>query len=138
MTTGRPPAELLFGRNIRFPIDLVLPDPRRKQLQAQAAQQRAQESSNPIWIFKKGDLVFARWYQDHLKWRAGEVIEQTGPVSYNVQVGNELVHKHIDQLRERNVKPASRTFNEETEEEDKAAIEDFNTERGNYAASLLD
>ena len=123
-TTGRPPAELLFNRNIRAPIDLVLPKTRRKPLQAQAAQQRAHDSASDERDFNEGDLVFARWYHGPSKWRAGEVIERTGPLSYDVQVGNELVHKHVDQLLNRRAYPPARAFNEEIAEENGGAIKE--------------
>lgn len=124
-TTGRPPAELLFGRNIRAPIDLVYPDLRRKPLQAQAAQQRAHDSTTRILEFNEGDAVFARWYHDPAKWRAGIILKQTGPLSYEVQVGNELVHKHVDQLLQRNDKPIGRTHEEEMATEDQAIMEGY-------------
>ena len=128
-TTGRPPAELLFNRNIRAPIDLVLPDTRRKPLQAQAAQQRAHESAQDVGEFDVGDLVFARWYHGLSKWRAGEIIRRTGPLSYDVQVGNELILKHVDQLIRRRSHPPARTFNEELAEEDRGAIEESGRNR---------
>ena len=123
-TTGRPPAELLFGRNIRTPLDLVLPDPRRQPLQAQAAQKKAHDFTSKSRQFNEGDLVFARWYVGPAKWRAGTIIRQTGPLSYNVQVGTELVHKHVDQLLARNSNPPAQTHDEEVAAKDQVIIEE--------------
>ena len=35
------------------------------------------------------------------KWLSGIIAEQTGPVSFNVEVDDKLLHRHADQLHYR-------------------------------------
>lgn len=73
----------------------------------------------------KSYSVFARSYHGLASWRAGGVIRQTKPLSYEVNVGNQLVHKHVDKINERRTNPIARTLNEELAEEDLLAIKEF-------------
>jgi hypothetical protein len=49
--------------------------------------------------FEVGDTVYVRYYIGSRKWRFGVVSARTGPLSYNVQVGQEIVHRHVSQMR---------------------------------------
>ena len=46
-------------------------------------------------------------------------------MGYEVQVGNELVQRHIEQLRERFVSIKSRTFEEEQEQDNRDALNSY-------------
>jgi hypothetical protein len=51
--------------------------------------------------FKPRQPVWVRFYSGARKWRAGKIIQQTGPLSYDVEVGRECHSRHTDQLRAR-------------------------------------
>ena len=48
--------------------------------------------------FKEGQPVFARHYIGPRKWVGGIIAKQTGPLSYQVQIGNQLASRHASQL----------------------------------------
>ena len=50
--------------------------------------------------FKVGETVMARNYGRGQKWKAGVVVKQSGPVSYQVKVGDLLWCRHVDQILE--------------------------------------
>ena len=124
-TTGRPPAELFFQRNIRAPIDLVVPSIHDHVDKMLAGEQFTRDGRADLRSFQIGAEVFARWYQGPLKWRAGLIVRRSGPMGYEVQVGNELVQRHIEQLRERFVSIKSRTFEEEQEQDNRDALNSY-------------
>ena len=47
------------------------------------------EQRQPLWV---------RFYNGPHKWRSGVVRSVTGPLSYDVQVGNQMHSRHADQL----------------------------------------
>ena len=94
--TGRSPAELLFGRQLRTRLDLLRPSlddtvRDRQQTQVEAA-------GGAVRQFRVGDAVWARNYSGSSRWRSGRVVSQTGPVSYEVDVGEVIWSRHVDQL----------------------------------------
>ena len=48
--------------------------------------------------FDIGETVLARNLREGPKWLAGTIIERTGPVSYRVQVNEQVWRRHTDQL----------------------------------------
>ncbi|XP_015772339.1 PREDICTED: uncharacterized protein LOC107350612 [Acropora digitifera] len=47
-----------------------------------------------------GDSVMSRDYQGDLKWRAGVIVNKTGPLMYEVEVAPGIIWlQHIDQLK---------------------------------------
>ncbi|KAF0300059.1 uncharacterized protein FJT64_027342 [Amphibalanus amphitrite] len=94
--TGRSPAEMMFGRNVRTRLDMLRPDPMdrfrdQQQRQREAAGGRHRE-------LNIGDTVWARCYSGPQKWRLGTVAARTGPVSYEIAVADALWSRHVDQL----------------------------------------
>lgn len=85
-TTGRSPSELLFGRTFRTTIDLLHPSLERTVAQHQ--QRQLAEHGHRSQDFLVGQRVFARQYRGPNKWSEGLIARQTGPVSYDVQVGS--------------------------------------------------
>lgn len=51
--------------------------------------------------FAVGEAVFPRNSLSRYRHKAGVIFRHTGPVSYNVQVGNGVEHRHALQLRRR-------------------------------------
>ena len=95
VTTGRSPAELLYGRNLRTRFDLLRPD--RTQMVSEYQQRMAGTAGGSRRSFGLGEDVWARSFSGP-KWRRGRVAAQTGPVSYEVDVGDACWSRHADQL----------------------------------------
>ena len=84
-TTGKIPAEMMFGRKIRTRLDLLHPtsDATRKA----NFQTDSQTGSNQKKLrkFEVGTPVWMRNYLGKPKWMSGIVIAKTGPVSYKIR-----------------------------------------------------
>ena len=96
--TGRSPAEMMLGRNVRTRLDLLRPDPEEKMREQQQRQWSSAGGPRPLRSFSLGDSVWARNYSGPQKWRRGTVAARTGPVSYEVDVGDALWSRHVDQM----------------------------------------
>ena len=94
--TGRPPAEVMFGRPIRTRLDLLHPSITR-DIEDSRQDQREAAGGRPRQ-FQVGQTVWARTYAGPRRWRRGEVIGVTGPVSYQVNVGEAVWARHANQL----------------------------------------
>ena len=55
--------------------------------------------------FVPGDLVLVRNFGKGDRWLEGSVFKRTGAVDYEVLVSQELLHRHVDQMRGRSVGP---------------------------------
>lgn len=92
-TTGDSPAKLMFGRNLRSRLDLILPSPKTENNESNEIKLRRQ--------FKVDDKVMVRWYSAKgISWVFGRVRERIGNVMYKVYVPNKHVTciRHINQL----------------------------------------
>jgi hypothetical protein len=97
-STGRAPSDIIFGRPLRTIFDQLKPDIFRNMDTAQQKQKAAYDKgakekyfveNQPVWVnnpTEKGSLP-------------GEVMKQTGPYSYIVNVNGQQKRKHADQLR---------------------------------------
>ena len=96
--TGRSPAEMLLGRNVRTNLDLLKPDVSVKQREEKLRQwQTAGGRTRP---FTLGDHVWTRAYGGAAKWVRGIIMDRTGPLSFEVDVGGRSAwSRHADQLR---------------------------------------
>ncbi|CAB3249944.1 unnamed protein product [Arctia plantaginis] len=98
-STGVSPAVLLTGRRMRMRLDALRPDVAQV---ARKAQQRqiANAGGTPQPSILLGEPVLARDYSvGKNKWSNGTVTEQTGPVSYRVNMGNGVEwRRHRDQV----------------------------------------
>ena len=99
-TTGETPAKLLMGRQLRSHLSLLHPDLERKVANAQERQKRQYDKNAHERNFETGDPVLARNYSGQNRWIPGTVLERTGPVSARVQIGDTVVRRHNDQLRQ--------------------------------------
>ncbi|XP_022825572.1 uncharacterized protein K02A2.6-like [Spodoptera litura] len=97
-TTGVSPAVALQGRRLRGRLDALRPD---VSTVVRAAQERqvAAAGGTPR-ILAPADAVLARDYTARgEKWVPGTIVEQTGPVSYKVDIGRgENLRRHVDQI----------------------------------------
>ena len=99
-TTGRPPAELLMGRQIRCRLDLLKPDLEAKVRDRQEKMKENHDQSARERSFSDGDMVYAHNYAPGNKWMRGHIMEHTGPVSCVVQLEDgRRWRRHYDQLR---------------------------------------
>ncbi len=85
---------MLYGRQIRSRLDYLLPD---VATHVKSKQTPDQVKSS----FSDGSTVWVRNYSGPDKWKAGVVLRQLGPVTFEVQVGTQLYHRHVGQLRPR-------------------------------------
>ena len=82
-TTGKTPAELIFGRRIRTRLDLIHPT------QTTKSQKKKSPRSENSRELKVGDAVWMRNYTGRDKWVSGMVISKSGPLSYVIQAHTE-------------------------------------------------
>ena len=106
-TTGVRPAELLLRHPLRTRLDLLRPSLRNRVLSKQADQKRCHDAHTKFREFEVGQNVLVRNLRGGPKWVPGTVLEQTGPVSYQVQVSDHVWRRHIDQLLEHNTSSPS-------------------------------
>ncbi|XP_055614238.1 uncharacterized protein K02A2.6-like [Uranotaenia lowii] len=89
-TTGYSPSMIVFGRQIRSRLDLMIPsnDPKASEIQGK------------IREFTVGSRVSAREYLHENKWEFGYIKERIGKLHYSVYLDDGRVwRRHIDQLR---------------------------------------
>ncbi|CAH2208505.1 jg526 [Pararge aegeria aegeria] len=100
-TTGVAPAVALIGRRLRGRLDILRPDVASRVRSKQLVQiERAGGTQREV---QRGDNVFIRNYgRDKTKWVEGQVSDQVGPSSFEVNVPHGTVRRHIDQI----IKPA--------------------------------
>ncbi|XP_043502770.1 uncharacterized protein K02A2.6-like [Polistes fuscatus] len=97
------PAELLMGRKLQTVLDAIRPD-RSTHATTRGSKRVSWEprvESEPSRAFTIGASVFARNFGQGSNWMPGEILQQTGPVTYEVRVGDSIIRRHIDQLRHR-------------------------------------
>ena len=100
-TTGQSPASLFLGRPIRTRFDLLHPEFERKMRGEQARRKQKHDAHTRFRKFAVGDKVMIRDGQDKSLWRPGTVMEQRGPVLYQVQLESGVIqHRHVDHLCE--------------------------------------
>ncbi|KAG7303181.1 hypothetical protein JYU34_011642 [Plutella xylostella] len=91
--TGESPAKLMFGRNLRSRLDLILP--KEDKITCVNKQPLSKRK------FTEGDTVWVRWYSSRKGfWKKGIVKEILGNRMYSVYILdiNEVCVRHIDQL----------------------------------------
>ena len=108
---------------------MLKPDIRKHVLEKQCATGQIQRQ---LRTFSVGHKVLARDYRgNNQKWQPGEVLSQSGPLSYTVRVGPDMVwRRHIDQLRDATAKnpPAKSVTHEDSDEFQRSAPDDFDTD----------
>ena len=108
--TGKTPAVLLTGRNIRTRLDILKPN-LRKRVEDKQQDQELRSIHSPARKLELGQAVVARNYRAGNKWVPGIITAHSGPLSYEVKVApNTVWRRHVDQLRESAVTP---NFNKE-------------------------
>ncbi len=103
-TTGVPPSELLMGKRLRSTLDQLLPSVAQRVERSQAKQKQGHDCHAKSRLFQLGDAVSVRGFGTGLgkspNWLAGSVLEQTGPLSFQIELEDgRLVRRHIDHIR---------------------------------------
>ena len=98
-TTGVTPAELMFGRRLRSPLDNVRPDLDKKHRQNQEKQKQAHDRRARHREFQVGDSVYAKNYGSGNAWLPGKVTAVHGSMLVTVKLlDGRSVCKHFDQF----------------------------------------
>ena len=114
-TTGRSPAQIIFGRALRTRLSFVLPcmsERVREQLQPQ------EELAVPR-VFSQGACVWIRDFRPNApcKWMPGTVLSSVGPLHYTVSTQGGFQRKaHIDHLLRRSESSDFMDVSQENEE----------------------
>ncbi|KAF4518755.1 hypothetical protein B566_EDAN006159 [Ephemera danica] len=97
--TGRTPAELMFGRNVRTLLDRLHPYTAPQNVSRDAEAQQAM-ISQPSRVFAENDVVWYRNYRGNPKWLKGTVIKVMGPRNYEICTDSgDNISRHVDQMR---------------------------------------
>ena len=98
-STGVSPAEIMFGRRLRTPLDAIRPNIGNT---AQQKQENWPRGHARIRDFIVGDLVYVKNYASGPTWLPGRINEKCRNVTFEVVLDNgHCVRKHIDQLLSR-------------------------------------
>ena len=104
-TTDTAPAQLLMGRKLRSPLDLLKPDLQGRVEREQEHQKQSHDQHSQVRAFQLEELVFMRNFgQDSSAqpWLPGHIVSSSGPLSYTVQLPDgRTFRRHIDHIRKR-------------------------------------
>ena len=101
-STGSSPSELMWGRKLRSHLDLLRPDDKRKEQQAQDWQQQSHDAHSAVRQFTVEDCVYARNYSTGPMWLPGRVVGLQGTAMFRIRLGDgHTIVRHLDQLRPR-------------------------------------
>ncbi|XP_058128391.1 uncharacterized protein K02A2.6-like [Anopheles ziemanni] len=88
--TGKSPSMLVFGRQIRSRLDLMLP-----------TSDKSNKEGLEVRQFQVGDRVRVRDFLSHDKWKFGRIAERVGKLRYNVHLDDGRIwERHIDHISE--------------------------------------
>ena len=94
-STGKSPAEMLFGRPFKSPLESVKS---KTSLCPKLNDEKVQEH---VPSFQVEDAVYARNFGKGRPWVEGKIAEVLGPRNYKVMIqgyGNMFWKRHVDQL----------------------------------------
>ena len=91
-----------MGRALRTRLDVLRPSLESKVCLKQTKQKQSHDLHCRTRGFKAGDTVWIRDFRGTDKWKSGVIVEESGPVSYMIEVQDGSVHKrHVDHIRHR-------------------------------------
>ena len=113
-TTGLSPAELFLKRPLRTRLDVMRPTVEDRVISKQEEQRKCHDKHARGRNLEEGEAVLVRQFRNGPKWIRGTVQKKRGPVSYEVKVGNQVWHRHANQLlRDRGAAGAETGLEEE-------------------------
>ena len=99
-TTNRSPSQLFLGRPLRTRLDLLRPNVSSQVLGKQASQKLHHDLHSKSRDFVPGQIVMVRDYRPNTdRWVRGKIVNQLGPVTYEVNIQGKVAKRHVDQLR---------------------------------------
>ena len=99
-TTGVSPAELLLGRRPRTCLDLLRPNAAERVEERQQKQKAQHDHRARSRTFRVGDAIFLKNFGAGQRWLPGQIVEMTGPVSFQVLLEDGRRKRcHQDQLQ---------------------------------------
>ncbi|CAG2195305.1 unnamed protein product [Mytilus edulis] len=102
---SRLPSELLMKRKLKSRLDLVFPNIEKRVQERQQKQKHYHDKKSVNRQINVGQGVFARNFAigSKIKWIPGEVIKQSGPLSFHIKLQDgRVIRRHIDHIRVRN------------------------------------
>ena len=119
-TTGRTPASLFLGRELRTRLSLLRPNVGEKVMDSQAKQKVTHDAHVQFREFYPGDRVLVKDLRKEDTWWPGSVAERSGPRSYVVVLNDGRVWKrHVDHLRRDSMDRAVTDLSREMKSQDK-------------------
>lgn len=91
-TTGETPAKLMFGRNLRSRLDLIVPSNESRVASSVVPGKRN---------FVIGDVVWTRWYSARREtWQLGKIKDKVGNKMYSILIIDldQYCIRHVDQI----------------------------------------
>ena len=120
-TTGRTPASLFLGRELRTRLSLLRPNVGEKVMDSQAKQKATHDVHSKFREFYAGDRVLVKDLRKEDTWWPGSVAERSGPRSYVVVLNDGRVWKrHVDHVRRDSMDRAVTDPSREMESQDKS------------------
>lgn len=95
-TTGRPPALLFLGRNIRTRIDLVRPD----SVDTKVTEKQQAKFITSFRTFKPKQVVYFLSGNPRMdKWVVRRIVTRLRDLHYEIDYQNKRVKRHVDQIK---------------------------------------
>ena len=94
--TGKTPAEVIFGRQVRTRLDLLHTSQKETQKRQRQEREKGKETTRK---FEAGEPIWMRNYSGTEKWIPGVVSLKSGPLSYTVSANGQQHRRHIDHLK---------------------------------------
>ena len=105
-TTKISPSELFLKHAICIWFDLLKPDLQRIVNNIQSSQKKNHNQHTKLPQFATGQFIMAREFNSSNKWTSGEIIKQSGPLSYVVKISDgRVVCRHVDHVCVCSMKP---------------------------------
>ena len=108
-TTAITPSELFLQRRLRTQFDLLKPSTKTTVETRQATQKTNHDCHSQLRTFATGTAVMIKDFRHAHQWIPGTIVQNLGPLTYQVDIGDEqLVKCHIDHIVQRQV-PSTET-----------------------------
>ena len=112
--TGKSPAELLMGRQLRAHLDQLTPNLQAQVQQKQQKQKDYHDQTSRSRTFDIGDSVFIRNFTKGPTWLPGTVLQKQGPRTFTIKLmDGRIWRRHVNHIRYRSVDITAATESED-------------------------